>query len=143
MCSMKNEDKKMVFLQKIFDKRVKIINFIYKYELLGEKLNANELFEEEELLKNEIVILSQIEGKYELFKKLIVSITKDEWEWERLQPLVRAILIYGIYEMFITEHKVVINEMINIAKIYIPGSEYKLINKVLDIVSKLDIWPKK
>ncbi|MDC8900088.1 transcription antitermination factor NusB [Metamycoplasma hyosynoviae] len=140
---MKNEDKKMVFLQKIFDKRVKIINFIYKYELLGEKLNANELFEEEELLKNEIVILSQIEGKYELFKKLIVSITKDEWEWERLQPLVRAILIYGIYEMFITEHKVVINEMINIAKIYIPGSEYKLINKVLDIVSKLDIWPKK
>ncbi|KDE41570.1 N utilization NusB-like protein [Metamycoplasma hyosynoviae] len=143
MCSMKNEDKKMVFLQKIFDKRVKIINFIYKYELLGEKLNSNELFEEEELLKNEIVILSQIEGKYELFKKLIVSITKDEWEWERLQPLVRAILIYGIYEMFITEHKVVINEMINIAKIYIPGSEYKLINKVLDIVSKLDIWPKK
>ncbi|MDC8916212.1 transcription antitermination factor NusB [Metamycoplasma hyosynoviae] len=140
---MKNEDKKMVFLQKIFDKRVKIINFIYKYELLGEKLNSNELFEEEELLKNEIVILSQIEGKYELFKKLIVSITKDEWEWERLQPLVRAILIYGIYEMFITEHKVVINEMINIAKIYIPGSEYKLINKVLDIVSKLDIWPKK
>ncbi|MDC8900907.1 transcription antitermination factor NusB [Metamycoplasma hyosynoviae] len=140
---MKNEDKKMVFLQKIFDKRVKIINFIYKYELLGEKINANELFEEEELLKNEIVILSQIEGKYELFKKLIVSITKDEWEWERLQPLVRAILIYGIYEMFITEHKVVINEMINIAKIYIPGSEYKLINKVLDIVSKLDIWPKK
>ncbi|MDD1371447.1 transcription antitermination factor NusB [Metamycoplasma hyosynoviae] len=140
---MKNEDKKMVFLQKIFDKRVKIINFIYKYELLGEKLNANELFEEEELLKNEIVILSQIEGKYELFKKLIVSITKDEWEWERLQPLVRAILIYGIYEMFITENKVVINEMINIAKIYIPGSEYKLINKVLDIVSKLDIWPKK
>ncbi len=44
--------------------------------------------------------------------------------------------MYGLYELFINEPKVVINEMVNITKIYTIGDEYKLVNKVLDTLLK-------
>jgi len=44
-------------------------------------------------------------------------------------------LLYGTYELFLNNPKIVINEMINITKIYIPGTVYKLVNKVLDLIA--------
>jgi len=51
-------------------------------------------------------------------------------------PLSRAIIIYGEYELLFNDPRVVINEMVNISKIYSPNNDYKFINKVLDLVSK-------
>lgn len=133
---LSNEDKRNLFLINSFNKRVKIITYIYQFELFDEKVNVNEIFSNNDLNNFEVQTLTIIQNKYDLFKNLIIKALNNAWIWERLQPLIRAILLYGLYELFITEPKVVINEMVNITKIYTIGDEYKLVNKVLDTLLK-------
>ena len=133
---LSNEDKKNLFLINSFNKRVKIITYIYQFELFDEKVNVNEIFNNDDLNNFEVQTLTIIQNKYVLFKNLIIKALNNAWIWERLQPLIRAILLYGLYELFINEPKVVINEMVNITKIYTIGDEYKLVNKVLDMLLK-------
>lgn len=133
---LSNEDKKNLFLINSFNKRVKIITYIYQFELFDEKVNVNEIFNNNDLNNFEVQTLTIIQNKYVLFKNLIIKAFNSAWIWERLQPLIRAILLYGLYELFINEPKVVINEMVNITKIYTIGDEYKLVNKVLDTLLK-------
>ena len=133
---LSNEDKKNLFLINSFNKRVKIITYIYQFELFDEKVNVNEIFSNNDLNNFEVQTLTIIQNKYDLFKNLIIKALNNAWIWERLQPLIRAILLYGLYELFITEPKVVINEMVNITKIYTICDEYKLVNKVLDTLLK-------
>lgn len=133
---LSNEDKKNLFLINSFSKRVKIITYIYQFELFDEKMNVNEIFSNNDLNNFEVQTLTVIQNKYVLFKNLIIKALNNAWIWERLQPLIRAILLYGLYELFINEPKVVINEMVNITKIYTIGDEYKLVNKVLDTLLK-------
>ena len=133
---LSNEDKKNLFLINSFNKRVKIITYIYQFELFDEKVNVNEIFNNNDLNNFEVQTLTIIQNKYVLFKNLIIKALNNTWIWERLQPLIRAILLYGLYELFINEPKVVINEMVNITKIYTIGDEYKLVNKVLDTLLK-------
>ena len=133
---LSNEDKKNLFLINSFNKRVKIITYIYQFELFDEKVNVNEIFNNNDLNNFEVQTLTIIQNKYVLFKNLIIKALNNAWIWERLQPLIRAILLYGLYELFINEPKVVINEMVNITKIYTIGGEYKLVNKVLDTLLK-------
>lgn len=133
---LSNEDKKNLFLINSFNKRVKIITYIYQFELFDEKMNVNEIFNNNDLNNFEVQTLTIIQNKYVLFKNLIIKALNNAWIWERLQPLIRAILLYGLYELFINEPKVVINEMVNITKIYTIGDEYKLVNKVLDTLLK-------
>lgn len=133
---LSNEDKKNLFLINSFNKRVKIITYIYQFELFDEKVNVNEIFNNNDLNNFEVQTLTIIQNKYVLFKNLIIKALNSAWIWERLQPLIRAILLYGLYELFINEPKVVINEMVNITKIYTIGDEYKLVNKVLDTLLK-------
>lgn len=133
---LSNEDKKNLFLINSFNKRVKIITYIYQFELFDEKVNVNEIFNNNDLNNFDVQTLTIIQNKYVLFKNLIIKALNNAWIWERLQPLIRAILLYGLYELFINEPKVVINEMVNITKIYTIGDEYKLVNKVLDTLLK-------
>lgn len=133
---LSNEDKKNLFLINSFNKRVKIITYIYQFELFDEKVNVNEIFNNNDLNNFEVQTLTIIQNKYVLFKNLIIKALNNAWIWQRLQPLIRAILLYGLYELFINEPKVVINEMVNITKIYTIGDEYKLVNKVLDTLLK-------
>ena len=128
---LSNEDKKNLFLINSFNKRVKIITYIYQFELFDEKVNVNEIFNNNDLNNFEVQTLTIIQNKYVLFKNLIIKALNNAWIWERLQPLIRAILLYGLYELFINEPKVVI-----ITKIYTIGDEYKLVNKVLDTLLK-------
>ena len=132
---MKTEQDKMIFLINALKKRTEIINTIYKYELYDQKVDSKQIFEDDNLDDNAIKIIEQIEAKYDSLKKIIIAALSADWEWERLQPLVRAILLYGTYELFLNNPKIVINEMINITKIYIPGTVYKLVNKALDLIA--------
>lgn len=132
---MKTEQDKMIFLINALKKRTEIINTIYKYELFDQKVDSKQIFEDDNLDDNAIKIIEQIEAKYDSLKKIIIAALSANWEWERLQPLVRAILLYGTYELFLNNPKIVINEMINITKIYIPGTVYKLVNKALDLIA--------
>ena len=132
---MKTEQDKMIFLINALKKRTEIINTIYKYELFDQKVDSKQIFEDDNLDDNAIKIIEQIEAKYDSLKKIIIAALSAYWELERLQPLVRAILLYGTYELFLNNPKIVINEMINITKIYIPGTVYKLVNKALDLIA--------
>lgn len=80
-------------------KRTEIINTIYKYELFDQKVDSKQIFEDDNLDDNAIKIIEQIEAKYDSLKIIIAALSAN-WEWERLQPLVRAILLYGTYELF-------------------------------------------
>ena len=95
---LSNEDKKNLFLINSFNKRVKIITYIYQFELFDEKVNVNEIFNNNDLNNFEVQTLTIIQNKYVLFKNLIIKALNNAWIWERLQPLIRAILLYGLYE---------------------------------------------
>jgi len=53
---LSNEDKKNLFLINSFNKRVKIITYIYQFELFDEKVNVNEIFNNNDLNNFEVHI---------------------------------------------------------------------------------------
>ncbi len=56
-----------------FSKRVKIITYIYQFELFDEKVNVNEIFSNNDLNNFEVQTLTVIQNKYVLFKNLIIK----------------------------------------------------------------------
>ncbi|AXE60884.1 transcription antitermination protein NusB [[Mycoplasma] phocae] len=141
---MKSEDNnekninydKVNFLLKNYERRVKIITYIYQFELFNKKISCEEIFKNNDLDKWEVATLELIEQKYDTFIKIANKFIDKNWEWQRILPLTRAIIIFGEYELLSKDSKIVINEMVNIAKIFIPNDDYKFINKILDLISK-------
>ncbi|TPE57075.1 transcription antitermination protein NusB [[Mycoplasma] falconis] len=132
----KMNKQKAEFLIKKFNARFSIIKYIYQAELFEKNIDVNEIFENEFLDKWQIGTLNNIASKYDALTKLAQKFLNEDWDWNRISPLTRAIIIYGEYEILINNPKVVINEMINMAKIYIPNNDYKIVNKVLDAYAK-------
>ncbi|AZZ65470.1 transcription antitermination protein NusB [Metamycoplasma phocicerebrale] len=132
------ENNKNLFLWKRYKFRKNIINYIYQFELFDRELNSEEIINNElnDINNKEIQTLKIIESKYLIISNIAKNYISKDWEWKRISPLTRAILIFGIYEMTYNEPKIVINEMINISKIFSPNEDYKFINKILDLVSK-------
>lgn len=85
---------------------------------------ANELFEG--ALK-EIATLDAVITKY-----------AENWKFERLAAIDRAILRLGIYELRLTKtpHKVVINEAVEMAKKFSSEDAGKFVNGILDAARK-------
>ncbi|PWC08870.1 transcription antitermination protein NusB [Mycoplasmopsis arginini] len=130
--------RKSNFLLKKYNFRKNIINYIYQFELFDKSLNTKEIVDNKlnEITNAEIQTLELIEAKYQTLTNIAKKFILENWEWERISPLIRAIIIFGIYELTFNESKVVINEIINITKLFSPGEEYKFVNKVLDKISK-------
>lgn len=118
--------------------RMEIISLLYSYELFDNKINTNEIFKNYDLTKEQIKILEAIEKKYEIFQKLIINFLGSNWSWNRILPLVRAILLLGSFELLVNDNKVVINEMVQMIKDYTLESdkEYKFVNAVLDKINQ-------
>jgi transcription termination factor NusB len=57
-----------------------------------------------------------------------------------LPPLEKAVLIYGVYELFFEQKlqhaKLVINNVLNFSKAYLEKEKIGYINKVLDLLVK-------
>ena len=68
--------------------------------------------------------------------RIISSFLKEDWKWERIAPLERSILIYGTFELAVSDKALVINELVDITKGFIPGDSYKFINAILNNVGK-------
>lgn len=128
--------KKLIFLLKRYNERKKLITFIYQAELFETRIDVDYIFEHFDLTKRELQSLTIIADKYEFFQSIVKKILLKEWSWERVQPLAKAIIIYGVFELFFNEPKVVINEMVNIAKNFIPDDTYKFVNRTLDMIAK-------
>ncbi|WP_373440885.1 transcription antitermination factor NusB [Metamycoplasma equirhinis] len=131
-----NNLKKIDFLSKKLQNRIKLITFIYQFELFDEKISCEKIFQDNDLQNWEVNILNLIESKYNFLINVAKQFISKDWEWNRVLPLTRAIIIYGEYELLFNEPKIVINEMINICKLLSPNNDYKFVNKVLDLISK-------
>ncbi|TPI01139.1 transcription antitermination factor NusB [Mycoplasma struthionis] len=127
---------KIRFLYKALKFRINIITIIYQAELFNEKIDSNEIFKNQDLSASELKVIEEIALDYDRFIKVSKSLISAEWEWERISPLTRAIIIYGEYEMLHNDKLVVINEMVKITKNYVPNNDYKFVNKVLDMFAK-------
>lgn len=114
------------------EKRAAIINYIYKFELMGSKFSAVDAFESGEFDAKDMKVIEALEKNYDKFTRTVKQFVKENWSWERIAPLERAILIYGAFELIINEKALVINELVTIAQGYIPGDAYKFINGVLE-----------
>ncbi|WP_027120873.1 transcription antitermination factor NusB [Mycoplasmopsis lipofaciens] len=115
------------------------IGVIYKYELFDKEININEVFQENQDLTNEQFLeIEKLKKNYSFYKKIISSFLNADWKWERISPLLRAILIYAVHELFLIEPRIVINEAVEITKYYFEDEKnyYKWINAILQNIYK-------
>lgn len=114
------------------DKRLKIISYLYFFELMEIPLEAKKAFEEDLLSSSEIKIIENISANYNKYKQLVSRFIVKTWSFERLNPLERAILIWGAFELSINEKNQTIYEIVGLTKDLIPDDSYKFVNKILD-----------
>lgn len=116
------------------EKRANIIKYIYQNELMENPLDAVDAFESGDFSAQEVKVIENIAKNYLKFKKIIIHFLKNSWDWTRVSPLERAILIYGAYELTFNDKALVINELVIITRGYIPGDSYKWINATLESI---------
>ena len=88
-----------------------------------------------------------------LFDKIVLGVCKNEkniqdlieknlsenWDYERLDPTMKAIISLGLFELSFcleTPHKVIINEYVSIANLFFSKVNTGFINGILDKLSK-------
>ncbi|MCE8162824.1 MAG: hypothetical protein I3273_01345 [Candidatus Moeniiplasma glomeromycotorum] len=110
------------------------IFLLYQHYLLDE---INEAGNEKKLIdwfNNEFL------EKEEFLKQKVSVKLKKNWDFSRLPPLEKAILIYSAYELFFgqkPEHSsLVINNVVNFNKAYLEKEKLGYINKLLDLLAK-------
>ena len=116
--------------------RENVIGYIYSYELIKKELDSVEAFESGKYTDKEIKTIEYISKNYQVYKKLILKFTSNSWTWIRTSPLIRAILIYGAFELYIEDTALVIDVLVNYTKDFIPDDTYKLVHSVLDKIGK-------
>jgi len=78
-------------------------------------------------------------GRKERLDEVINTSLGGAWEPERLQPLLRAILRCGLYELMDRPDvpaRVVISEYVDMARAFYDGAEPGMVNAVLDRLAK-------
>jgi N utilization substance protein B len=84
------------------------------------------------------VVEGAVAHKAELEQTLTGALAQD-WTWERVDRLVRAILLAGAYELVHRKDvpsKVAINEYVEIAHAFYDQGEQNFVNSVLDRVAR-------
>ena len=84
------------------------------------------------------VVEGAVAHKTELEQMLSGALAQD-WTWERVDRLVRAILLAGAYELIHRKDvptRVVINEYVEIDQAFYDQGEQKFVNSVLDRVAR-------
>lgn len=93
------------------------------------------------IVKPDDALLSRILGGVETHRETLESLLAGHvrGEGKSLDPLLRSILLCGIYELF-AEHKtdtaVIIDEYLNLTADFYEGNERALVNGALDAVGK-------
>ena len=122
------------------ESRQEIIKILYQINIL-EKIHSN--YKVDDLLEeienpNDFIIetITGITENKEKLESLANKYLKNKWTIDRLSIPDQGILLLGIYELLYTDtpNKVVIDEAINLSKLYSDDDIPKLINGVLDSV---------
>ncbi len=123
--------------------REAVIGLLYAYEVGNKDIGTNAiLILQEKKIRNkqQDFALSLFNGTINELSKLdeIIQSNLKEWEFNRLGGMEKSILRLGAYEILYTntDSPVVINEAIELAKIYGEENAPKLINGILDSIIK-------
>ena len=113
------------------------IFLLYQHYLLG---NVPNITSENEKDKQRFVWLNNCLKKENFLGEKIGKKLKTGWEFSRLPPLEKSLLVYATYEIFFNHKfdysKMIIDQLINFSKVYLEEIKYKYINKVLDLLVK-------
>lgn len=115
----------------LLEKRASVVSYIYKFELMGSEFSSVDAFESGDFESKELKVIEAIEKNYDKLTKTVKQFIKENWQWERIAPLERAILIYGAFELIINDKALVINELVTLTKGYIPGDEQLVLDRKL------------
>lgn len=129
---MTKENNKRPIIPRI--QRTDVIGLIYSFEVMDERIDTNQLFlQYPELDEKMLQMLGFIAKNYNFFKKNIEQQLNLMWNWERILPLLRSILLFGCAEIFFLAHQIVINEMIEITKLFTleTDNDHKFVNAIL------------
>src|SRR3954468_16268282 len=110
------------------------IFFLYQNCLVG-FIENSEVSDDEKEVKRLIWFEKCLE-KENLLSEKIAKKLKDGWEFTRLLPLEKALLVYASYEILFNQEnhyaKMIIDQVINFSKVYLEENKHKYINKILD-----------
>ena len=118
--------------------RIQLVTYLYQHILLNKSIAA--IIVDEDLLpdtEDHIYLLNNlynlIENEQE-YAEFIKQHLNPEWKYERLLAIDKAILLCAISEYAIDEaaRAVIINEAVEIAKVYSSEDSYAFINGILD-----------
>lgn len=118
--------------------RIQLVTYLYQHLLLDKSIAAIIVDEGlEPTTEDQIYLLNNLynimENKAE-YVQFITEHLNTDWKYERLLAIDRAILLCAISEYAIDEaaRAIVINEAVEIAKVYSSEDSYAFINGILD-----------
>lgn len=123
--------------------REAVVSLLYAYDSGNEEITtlAPEILDEKKIKnKQQEFALSLFNGVLEKLSNVDEQISKHlkEWDIQRIGGIERAILRLGVYELCFTstDAPIVINEAIELAKLYGSDNAPRFINGVLDAIVK-------
>ncbi|MDJ1647569.1 transcription antitermination factor NusB [Mycoplasma phocimorsus] len=117
--------------------RYDLITIIYKHQLLEDEINIPLLIKEYELTPLQAKQLEIYNEKYAFLEGIISKNLSKNWTFIRINFLLRAILLLGTIELIYSNPKIIINEMIEIARDYsFSEREVKFVNGILDSIRR-------
>jgi len=84
-------------------------------------------------------VLRGVHKRQSELEDIVSGALSQEWTIERLEDIVRLILLAGVYELYIRldiPPRVIITQYVDVAHAFFEGPEAKFINGVLDRVAK-------
>lgn len=123
--------------------REAVISLLYAYDSGNEEITtlAPEILDEKKIKnKQQEFALSLFNGVLEKLNHVDGQISKHlkEWDIQRIGGIERALLRLGVYELCFTstDAPIVINEAIELAKLYGSDNAPRFVNGVLDAIVK-------
>jgi len=109
--------------------------------VISEDINANEEMQEISEMDKEYFeqILRGVQSNKEELEKSLSLYLKEGWSFERMDGTMRALLLCAVYELINTvdvDVKVIIQEYVDLAYAFFTKSEPRVVNALLDQVSK-------
>ncbi len=118
--------------------RIQLVTYLYQHLLLEKSIAAIIVDEGlEPTTEDQVYLLNNLynilENKAE-YVQFITEHLNSDWKYERLLAIDRAILLCAISEYAIDEaaRAIIINEAVEIAKVYSSEDSYAFINGILD-----------
>lgn len=110
--------------------------------VIQEDINANEEMQEISEMDRDYFeqILRGVQSNKEDLEKSLALYLKEGWSFERMDGTMRALLLCAVYELINTtdvDVKVIIQEYVDLAYAFFTKSEPRVINALLDQVSKV------